>query len=208
MQRHDQPITPLGYDWRAAPAGLAWEPAGVILGLQGIPDSDSVHCGGGGLTLAGVSVTASVTVPPPLPTPPAAAILTYDGADLLLQSDLGAIPYTGLVAHLYTNVVDLAKTTTVDDLDECVLPGYAEQTLDPSTWVKQDEPPDATYQYTLDPFVFDPYMGPSESVSGYYITDSAGDTLCWVENFPNPIPIPLLGSSLPLVLVWTDVGEE
>ena len=142
------------------------------------------------------------------PPDPFEAVYTYLGAIHQLEVTLGQRAYTPLVCGLFVNDWVPARNDTISDYTLCTLPLYAPITLVPGEWVQLDTPPEATFAYPTITFSFGPYVGPNVSIWGYVVTDTYQTVLVWAQAFSEPQSVPLMGSTLPLGLVWTDRGRS
>jgi hypothetical protein len=163
---------------------------------------------GGIWHLARSQTVAKRRIPPALHHHEPAAVLTTAGARYLLLAQVGAGVYTGLVCHLYVNAYSPVDNSNIGNFTECVLAGYAPVTLVGNDWVEVSGPPEATIAYPTLFFVFAPYSSAAVTVYGFYVTNGTGNLVVWAEEFAVSAPIPALGATLPLDLVWNDRGEE
>lgn len=87
--------------------------------------------------------------------------------------------------HLFKNNVTLSRTTVIGSLTESTYTGYAAQTLNGATDGGIDVNNWDTWSWPVKTFQ-QTGASASETAFGYYVTDSAGTTLLWGENFTTP----------------------
>ncbi|MFZ7134348.1 MAG: hypothetical protein ACOWWR_18535 [Eubacteriales bacterium] len=110
------------------------------------------------------------------------------GEVLLLKKALNHTAATDLKLHIFTNDIVPDEDTVIGDLTEATAAGYAAITLTGTSFtIETDGSNNTTATYAEQTFTFT-----EASINyGYYITDSAGTGLLWVERFsdaPHSIP--------------------
>lgn len=140
------------------------------------------------------------------PPDPFSAVLTYAGAEYLLQVQLGIISLrVNFFLRLFVNEWFPARNDNLSDYVECTLPGYAYEEMLPHNWSQQPSPPEATYTYATVTFTFNANAG-GVTLYGFYLTNADGGVLVWAEAFQEPLSVPSMGTTLPLSVTWTDRG--
>ena len=140
------------------------------------------------------------------PPDPFAGVLTYAGADYLLDVQLGRISLrVNFFCRLYTNEWFPARNDVLTDYVECTLPGYDYFEMLPAGWNPVPAPPEATRVYSTINFTFDANSG-GTTIYGFILTNADGGVLVWAQAFQEPLSVPSMGTTLPLSVTWTDRG--
>ncbi len=97
-----------------------------------------------------------------------------------------------IVVRLYTNNYTPIETTVIGDLTDATATGYGPITATPGSWSISGDPTEASH--TEIEFIF---TDGEPTVYGYFITNTADDTLLWAEEFVDgPYTIPAGGGSI------------
>jgi hypothetical protein len=140
------------------------------------------------------------------PPDPFQAVLTFAGAEYLLDVQLGRVtPVTDFYCRLFVNSWFPARNDTITDYTECTLPEYAAVDMVPDSWIPVDHPPEATRTYSTMVFNF-AANGGGVTIYGFYLTEASGEIVIWAEAFQEPLSVPSLGTTLPLSVTWNDRG--
>ena len=120
---------------------------------------------------------------------------------LMLQYILGQATSGDLIMHLYTDTgsspseSDTLATYSVNEVTDA---SYVSQTLSSVDWsiatvsgVSSATQPQVSFDFAA-----------SETVYGYYVTDSGNTNLLWVSEFTTPIPIPSGGGQIRITPVF------
>lgn len=112
------------------------------------------------------------------------------GANEILTRALNKGATGDVKLKLFTNNLTVGDGNVVGDVTESTGTGYAAETLAGASWtITGDQASYAQVTFT--------YTGAEANVYGYYITNSAGTILLWVEKFTDgPYSIPAGGGTI------------
>lgn len=110
-----------------------------------------------------------------------------------LESVLGVSAPGTLSIRLFTNNITPADTDVLGTYTQSTGGGYSAQNLVPASWtITPGSPTEAVY-----PQITWTFTGASASLYGYYVVDTATNTLLWAERFTNgPYAITQAGDSI------------
>ena len=118
-------------------------------------------------------------------------IIPDSGEIEMLKRILNLSTPDNLTLHLFTNDVNVKETTRLGELTECNKSGYSSVILTESGWATSGSPTEASHkekEFTILEAV---------SIYGYYITNTAGTVLMFVERFVDgPYTLPENGGSI------------
>lgn len=115
------------------------------------------------------------------------------GEVALLQYIVNMVPPTNPVMHLYTNNYTPNENATLATLAEASQSGYAPITLVGSNWTTTLVTGSSTAVYSEQTFSFTTGV----NVYGYFVTDTTGTKLLWLERFSGaPFTLPSGGGTI------------
>ena len=102
--------------------------------------------------------------------------------------------------HLFDNNHTIVETTLLGDLTEIAYGGYLDVPLNGATNGGIDASDRDTWNWPNATFTATSTSGLPVTAYGYYVTDNAGTTLLWAENFASPIPFAVVGDGFTLAV--------
>lgn len=116
--------------------------------------------------------------------------------------------FDGAKVHLYKNDYTPSRLTAVGDLVTADFTGYAASAA--IVWGAPGIGPDGFPGVVGDrkQFIGGSTFTVPNTIHGYYITDSAGTTLLWVERFASPVIIAATGQTCYVVPTFGDVSQS
>jgi len=120
-----------------------------------------------------------------------AAVVPNTGEKELLNRAIKQIE--GSKLKLYANDYTATNGSSVGNVTECAVSGYAAITLAAGTWTVSTSAAITTANYAQQTFS----LTTAGSAYGYYVTNSAGTILLWAERFTGaPYVLPAGGGSI------------
>jgi hypothetical protein len=107
------------------------------------------------------------------------AVVVPDASEIrLLELMLNVTSQDNPVLRAYTNDHTPSASTAFGDITESTVSGYSAITLTPGSWtITTDGSSFAVASYPEQTFTF----SATETIYGYYVTNSANDTILWLE---------------------------
>jgi hypothetical protein len=135
------------------------------------------------------------------------AVITNDGLDFFTRYGLG-ITTAGftLSLRLFINAATPSVSSITASFAECTLAGYAPITLIPSSWIGVTAGGLSQYGYPQQTWIFPSYIGPPQTIYGYFVTVSTTARTLWCDVGIPSYPVPLGGGSLNLTLSFNDAN--
>lgn len=105
--------------------------------------------------------------------------------------------------HLFDNNFTIAENTVIGDLTEIAFTGYADVLLSDAVDGGIDSNDRDTWTWPNATFTATSSSGLPVTAYGYYVTDSAGTTLLWAENFASPYEFAAEGDGFVLAVTFS-----
>lgn len=116
------------------------------------------------------------------------------GERSFLTDNVAGLATAGAKVRLFSNNFTVADATVIGDFTQATFTGYAAQALGSGTVAGSNTSGRATASWPQQTYTCT--GGSSQIIYGYYVTDTAGTTLYFGENFATPVTLSNGGAPL------------